>query len=518
MLALVGFMAGCGKSDNGVGPDEIVFDESDIKITLEGGYKQVRFTAGDSWSAEVIFDGGSEERWLTVSPTSGEAGLVKMRVTLAPNTGKEARSASIVITCGKVRQSIDITQAGTDTPTNGEYEDVSGNVPDDDNDGSDDGSDDGSYNGDLTGDMPDNEIWYLSTNGYKAVCNYDGFGVQILSETYKNGKGVIKFSGTVKVIEVLAFEENLRSVRIPESVTKIGNNAFSNCLNLKEITIPNSVTSIGDGAFQGCLALTKVKMSENITSIGSSAFSSCKDLKELNIPRGVKYIGNYAFYDCTSLTDIVIPEGVESLGTFTFRDCINLVSATIPGSVTTMEAGTFWNCSNLKNVTLTDGLTVIGQSMFWFCTSLTNITIPRSVKSIESSAFLKCTGLTTITIPGSVKSIVSTTFSDCMNLSSVVISEGVESIESHAFRSCTGLTTITIPASVTKLEYEAFKGCTGLKEIYCKSTTPPSLGSSSIFENTAETLKIYVPRASVDTYKTSSYWKEYKDRIFGYDF
>lgn len=448
LLAIVaGFMAGCSKSDNGGGSDNIILDESDIKITLDGGRKLVRFTAEDSWSAEVIFDGGSDDEWLTISPTSGEAGLVKMKVTLAPNSGKDARSARIEITSNGMRQSIEIKQAGTETPTDGEYEDVSdGDFGDDDDD---DDSDDDSYNGDLSGNMPDNEIWYLSTNGEKAVCNYDGFGVQILSETYKNGKGVIKFSGTVKVIEVLAFEENLRSVRIPESVTKIGKVAFANCLNLKEITIPNSVTSIGDAAFQSCLALTKVKMSENITYIGSSAFSSCEDLKELNIPRRVKYIGTYAFNGCTSLTDIVIPEGVESLGIFALGDCINLVSATIPRSVTTMEAGTFKNCSNLRNVTLTDGLTVIGQSMF----------------------------------------------------------DG-----------CTGLESITIPASVTKLGYEAFKGCTGLKDIYCKSTTPPSLGSSSLFENTAETLKIYVPRASVDAYKTDSDWKKYKDSIFGYDF
>ncbi len=448
LLAIVaGFMAGCSKSDNGGGSDNIILDESDIKITLDGGRKLVRFTAEDSWSAEVIFDGGSDDEWLTISPTSGEAGLVKMKVTLAPNAGKDARSARIEITSNGMRQSIEIKQAGTETPTDGEYEDVSdGDFGDDDDD---DDSDDDSYNGDLSSNMPDNEIWYLSTNGEKAVCNYDGFGVQILSETYKNGKGVIKFSGTVKVIEVLAFEENLRSVRIPESVTKIGSRAFGNCLNLKEITIPNGVTSIDDGAFSHCIALTKVKMSENITSIGATAFYNCEDLKELNIPKSMKYIGNLAFSSCTSLTDIIIPEGVESLGYNVFSGCVNLVNATIPGSVTTMEAGTFKNCSNLRNVTLTDGLTVIGQSMF----------------------------------------------------------DG-----------CTGLESITIPASVTKLGYEAFKGCTGLKEIYCKSTTPPSLGSSSLFENTAETLKIYVPRASVDAYKTDSYWKKYKDSIFGYDF
>ncbi len=492
LLAIVaGFMAGCSKSDNGGGSDNIILDESDIKITLDGGRKLVRFTAEDSWSAEVIFDGGSDDEWLTISPTSGEAGLVKMKVTLAPNAGKDARSARIEITSNGMRQSIEIKQAGTETPTDGEYEDVSdGDFGDDDDD-----SDDDSYNGDLSGNMPDNEIWYLSTNGEKAVCNYDGFGVQILSETYKNGKGVIKFSGTVKVIEVLAFEENLRSVRIPESVTKIGSRAFGNCLNLKEITIPNGVTSIDDGAFSHCIALTKVKMSENITSIGATAFYNCEDLKELNIPKSMKYIGNLAFSSCTSLTDIIIPEGVESLGYNVFSGCVNLVNATIPGSVTTMGSTTFSDCSSLRNVTLTDGLTIISLSMFDNCTSLTNITIPRSVKSIGNSAFKGCT-----------------------NLSNVVIFEGVESIESSAFYGCTGLTTIAIPASVTKLGYEAFKGCTSLKEVYCKNTTPPSLNSDNVFVNTAEALKIYVPRASVDVYKTSSNWREYKDRIFGYDF
>ncbi len=110
------------------------------------------------------------------------------------------------------------------------------------------------------------------------------------------------------------------------------------------------------------------------------------------------------------------------------------------------------------------------------------------------------------------------TFKNCSNLRNVTLTDGLTVIGQSMFDNCTSLTSITIPRSVKSIGNSAFKGCTGLKEIYCKSTTPPSLGSSSLFENTAETLKIYVPRASVDAYKTDSDWKKYKDSIFGYDF
>ena len=50
----------------------------------------------------------------------------------------------------------------------------------------------------------------------------------------------------------------LTSVTIPDSVTAIGNSAFSSCSNLTSITIPDSVTSIGRMAFYDCDSLTDV--------------------------------------------------------------------------------------------------------------------------------------------------------------------------------------------------------------------------------------------------------------------
>ncbi|MBQ7855476.1 MAG: leucine-rich repeat domain-containing protein, partial [Muribaculaceae bacterium] len=45
---------------------------------------------------------------------------------------------------------------------------------------------------------------------------------------------------------------------IPNSVTKIGEDAFSDCIGLTSITIPNSVTEIGKGAFYGCSSLKSI--------------------------------------------------------------------------------------------------------------------------------------------------------------------------------------------------------------------------------------------------------------------
>jgi hypothetical protein len=117
-----------------------------------------------------------------------------------------------------------------------------------------------------------------------------------------------------------------------------------------------------------------------------------------------------------------------------------------------------------------------------------------AVKSIGSSAFSNCTGLTRISIPNSVTSI-----------------------GNSAFSGCSGLTSIEIPNSVTSIGNSAFYGCRGLTTLSVKSTTPPSFGSYMLSECSKLTT-IYVPTASVDTYKAADGWKDYADKIVGKSF
>ena len=80
------------------------------------------------------------------------------------------------------------------------------------------------------------------------------------------------------------------------------------------------------------------------------------------------------------------------------------------------------------------------------------------------------------------------------------------------FMNCTAITGVTIPDSVTSIGDAAFYLCSGLTSVTVNSSTPPTLGSN-VFNNTHTNLKIYVPSASVDTYKSATNWSAYASII-----
>ena len=95
----------------------------------------------------------------------------------------------------------------------------------------------------------------------------------------------------------------------------------------KEYTIPDSVTKIGEDAFAYCLALTSITISNSVTTIGGYAFAPC-NLSQLTITNSVTSIGEYAFEACNKLTDIYFT------GTEEEWNAIDKSSAKIPSSVT----------------------------------------------------------------------------------------------------------------------------------------------------------------------------------------
>ena len=143
---------------------------------------------------------------------------------------------------------------------------------------------------------------------------------------------------------------NLTSITIPNSVTRIGNYAFYNCTSLTSFTIPNSVISIGNAAFSGCTSLTSIIISNSVTRIEYETFKNCSNLTSIIIPDSVNYIEGYAFSSCSSLTSIVLPEGIKEIPWHCFAWCTNLESITIPSTCTTIGGSAFTNCSNLTTV------------------------------------------------------------------------------------------------------------------------------------------------------------------------
>ena len=153
---------------------------------------------------------------------------------------------------------------------------------------------------------------------------------------------------------------SLTSVVIPDSVTSIGDSAFSGCYSLTSITANENNTvykSIDgnlyskDGTELVQYAIGKVDASftipDSVTSIGDSAFSGCDSLTSVVIPDSVTIIGDSAFFGCSSLTSVVIPDSVTSIGDSAFSGCDSLTSVVIPDSVTIIGSSAFYGCDNL---------------------------------------------------------------------------------------------------------------------------------------------------------------------------
>ncbi len=88
-------------------------------------------------------------------------------------------------------------------------------------------------------------------------------------------------------------------------------------------------------------------------------------------------------------------------------------------------------------------------------------------------------------------------------------------IPKKAFYDCTALDTIIIPEDIVGIQDFAFALCRYLKMIYCRPTTPPELGYK-VFSAIPRNVTIYVPRNSVDKYKSAFGWQDYASHIVGY--
>ena len=182
-------------------------------------------------------------------------------------------------------------------------------------------------------------------------------------------------------IDAFSYCVNLTNISIPDSVTSIGNQAFSGCSGLTSITVEegNPVYHSVDNCLIKTESATIIagcrtsKIPDSVTGIGEGAFSGCSDLTSVVIPDSVTSIGGYAFAWCSSLTSIDIPNGVTSIGYHAFTNCTALTSITIPDNVTKIENNAFEGCVGLTNVFLGNRVEIIDSVAFYGCTGLTDI-------------------------------------------------------------------------------------------------------------------------------------------------
>lgn len=223
--------------------------------------------------------------------------------------------------------------------------------------------------------------------------------------TVNEGVTVIKnFSDSMYDIPFSDYCDSLTTVRLPASLTEIGDKVFNGCDKLTTVTIaePSNLTTIGASAFDFDASLTTINIPAGVTTIGSGAFKDCRvlELDAATLPSGLTAINDSIFENCWKMSGkLTIPDGVTSIGDNAFHGCAEMTSVTIPASVASIGSEAFHGCA-LTSVTIEDGVTSIGASAFYYCHKLKSVTIPASVTSIGASAFERCDALYSVTMLG----------------------------------------------------------------------------------------------------------------------
>lgn len=372
---------------------------------------------------------------------------------------------------------------------------------------------------------------------------------------------------TVVAIQESAFSNktNLKSITLPKVLTSIGNYAFFKCTSLKSIVMPDTLKELGEYAFGQCSSIRSVKIPQGVSNIEKETFWQCKQLLEIHFPNSIKRIKEDAFSGCNSLNavyisdlktwcdiiidygtanplqyakrlfinnteikDLVIPDDVTSINGYVFSGCENLESVTIPKSLSSFGVGAFNGCTGLKAVYISDlaawckiefgyqnwsSPLCYAKHLYLNGNEIINLEIPYGITSIYNYTFSNCTGFITINLPNSIISIGTEAFWYCISLKSLTIPNSVISIDTEAFYGCRALEEIVIGSGIKKIYSRVFSDCKNITDVYCYADIVPQT-YADVFENSyIEYAILHVPETSIDAYKATAPWKNFKEIV-----
>jgi len=302
-------------------------------------------------------------------------------------------------------------------------------------------------------------------NFFIALLGFCLMGSGVIAQTFWNDtQNKVRYrlseSGDYAVAEVLTVYDPSEEALLPAVIE-------GELVLQSEVTIGNSsypVRSIKESGFVNQSKITSVKLPVSITSIGNLAFYGCSSLENLTI--GDAVIGANAFTG-TVVSTLIFIDGLKTVPTVASQFASTLTNVTIPNSATAIAPSAFENCSKIFSINLKN-VTSIGASAFSGCTSLISVALS-SVTSIGNYAFKNCISLTTAELY-SATSLGVGVFQGAANLEIVVWPSNYTNIPDYTFEDCEELRSLynadnynSVFTYLTDIGDEAFKGCFALK-------------------------------------------------------
>lgn len=326
---------------------------------------------------------------------------------------------------------------------------------------------------------------------------------------------------------------SLERVILPERLTEIMKGTFSDTASLEYIVIPESVTKIGNDAFKGSGLKAIVFNSLVPPALGSGIFLKHNDELRVFVPSDSaeaykKALGEYSDL-VNSSSEFDIRDGVL----YKYFGCSEEV--TVPYEVKSIAAGAFKGNATLRSVYI-GGITAgIGTEAFEGCSSLSYVYLSQSVKTIKDRAFGGCGSLARVVIDASVppktgkevfplndglvievidgarevyarewkryeKLIVENGFTVVDGVlvcykgiaKDVIVPEGVTELGKYVFQGCAYMETLTLPEGLIKLGDGAINSCNSLRSIKFPDSLS-DIGTDSLsFNKSLECLDIPV--------------------------
>ena len=337
-----------------------------------------------------------------------------------------------------------------------------------------------------TAAVTENGVTYIVSNGQAVIIAVD--------ETVQ-GDVVIpeKLGGApVGVIGMGAFKgkKAITSVKLPDSVTVVDEQAFADCAALERIEGGKLLAALPESAYAGCDLLDRsllfAEENENFPADVKGVIYN-KDRTELicapaslsgafNVPLTVKYVRAGAFRNCVGLTEIVFINSSTEIGAYAFAGCTGLTKADLPSQLAEIREGTFAGCKALNDVSIPSGLTAIGDGALENCVSLPQFIVPINCVQIGKAAFKGCAALVKVTCLSTLTALSDELFAGCTALKVLELQEGVTSVGEKTFYNCAALEDFGDVLRFTQVGRDAFTGTAW----YAKQADGPYIAGNTL--------------------------------------